>query len=112
MKIIVLGHYKLPFLERLSSSRRILYQSIIIMFWVTIIIPAQIFLGGSVTKNGPVKVTEDKELDEQPDPLYLGGKLVEGGPQMIQLSLDGKRIYVTTSLFSQWDKQFYPNMVK
>ncbi len=59
-----------------------------------------------------MKVTEDKELDEQPDPLYLGGKLVEGGPQMIQLSLDGKRLYVTTSLFSSWDKQFYPNMVK
>ncbi|XP_048351526.1 methanethiol oxidase-like [Sphaerodactylus townsendi] len=31
---------------------------------------------------------------------------------MIQLSLDGKRLYVTTSLFSGWDKQFYPNMVK
>jgi 56kDa selenium binding protein (SBP56) len=27
---------------------------------------------------------------------------------MIQLSLDGKRLYVTTSLFSVWDKQFYP----
>lgn len=26
---------------------------------------------------------------------------------MIQLSLDGKRIYVTNSLFSRWDEQFY-----
>ena len=24
--------------------------------------------------------------------------------------LDGKRLYVTTSLFSPWDKQFYPDM--
>jgi len=31
---------------------------------------------------------------------------------MIQLSLDGKRLYVTTSLFSPWDKQFYPDMCK
>mmetsp|Transcript_33301 Transcript_33301/g.68666 ORF Transcript_33301/g.68666 Transcript_33301/m.68666 type:complete len:85 (-) Transcript_33301:53-307(-) len=29
---------------------------------------------------------------------------------MVQLSLDGKRLYVSTSLFSSWDKQFYPDM--
>ncbi len=62
-----------------------------------IVIPAQIAISWRFYHiNGPVKVTEDKELDEQPDPLYLGGKQVEG----IQLSLDGKQI-VTTSLFSQ-----------
>jgi len=38
------------------------------------------------------------------------GRPVEGAPQMIQLSLDGKRLYVTTSLFSTWDNQFYPEM--
>ena len=42
----------------------------------------------------------------------MNGKKVEGGPQMIQLSLDGKRLYLTTSLISYWDKQFYPDMVK
>ena len=26
--------------------------------------------------------------------------------------MDGKRQYVTNSLFSAWDKQFYPDMVK
>lgn len=26
-------------------------------------------------------------------------------------SLDGKRLYVTNSLFSPWDKQFYPDLV-
>jgi len=40
----------------------------------------------------------------------INGKKIEGGPQMIQLSLDGKRLYVTTSLFSTWDNQFYPGM--
>ena len=35
-----------------------------------------------------------------------------GGPQMLQLSLDGKRLYVTDSLFSTWDNQFYPNLGK
>ena len=33
-----------------------------------------------------------------------------GGPQMLQLSLDGKRLYVTNSLFSSWDNQFYPQI--
>ena len=35
-----------------------------------------------------------------------------GGPQMLQLSLDGKRLYVTSSLYSSWDNQFYPKMAE
>lgn len=31
---------------------------------------------------------------------------------MLQLSLDGLRLYVTTSLYSGWDKQFYPDMIR
>jgi selenium-binding protein 1 len=40
----------------------------------------------------------------------VNGRTVDGAPQMIQLSLDGKRLFVTTSLFSSWDNQFYPSM--
>lgn len=40
----------------------------------------------------------------------VNGRSVDGAPQMIQLSLDGKRLFVTTSLFSTWDNQFYPSM--
>lgn len=72
----------------------------------------QLFLGGSIVKGGPVKVLEDQELDSQPCPRIIKGKRIQGGPQMIQLSLDGKRLYVTTSLYSGWDKQFYPDLVK
>jgi selenium-binding protein 1 len=46
-------------------------------------------------------------LGKAPD---VHGRPVAGAPQMIQLSLDGKRLYVTTSLFSTWDNQFYPDM--
>ena len=35
-----------------------------------------------------------------------------GGPQMLQLSLDGRRLYVTSSLYSVWDNQFYPAMAE
>jgi selenium-binding protein 1 len=31
---------------------------------------------------------------------------------MLQLSLDGRRLYVTTSLYTVWDKQFYPDLQK
>nr|XP_027212650.1 methanethiol oxidase-like [Penaeus vannamei] len=71
----------------------------------------QIFLGGSIVKGGPVKVVHDVELKEQPDPVYIQGRKLEGSPQMLQLSLDGKRLYVTDSLFSPWDRQFYPETV-
>lgn len=72
----------------------------------------QVFIGGSIVSDGPVKVVQDSELSGQPAPCYVKGKRVEGGPQMIQLSLDGKRLYVTTSLYSVWDNQFYPNLSK
>lgn len=72
----------------------------------------QLFIGGSIVNDGPVKVVEDSELSGQPAPAYVKGKRVEGGPQMIQLSLDGKRLYVTTSLYSVWDNQFYPSLSK
>ena len=42
----------------------------------------------------------------------FGDTPARGGPQMLQLSLDGKRLYVTDSLVSSWDNQFYPNLGK
>jgi selenium-binding protein 1 len=45
-------------------------------------------------------------------PAKLQGKELTGGPQMIQLSLDGKRLYVTNSLYSTWDNTFYPQIGK
>src|SRR3954452_17290668 len=31
-----------------------------------------------------------------------------GGPQMVEVSRDGRRIYVTNSLYGAWDDQFFP----
>src|SRR6185436_4509260 len=42
----------------------------------------------------------------------MRGRKLNGGPQMLQLSLDGKRLYVTNSLFSSWDNQFYPQIAE
>lgn len=56
---------------------------------------AQLWLGGVLGKPADVK-----------------GRTLSGGPQMLQLSLDGKRLYVTNSLYSSWDNQFYPDIAK
>jgi methanethiol oxidase len=33
---------------------------------------------------------------------------LNGGPQMVELSRDGRRVYLTNSLYAAWDGQFYP----
>jgi selenium-binding protein 1 len=37
---------------------------------------------------------------------------LNGGPQMVELSRDGKRVYVTNSLYRSWDDQFYPDGIR
>lgn len=76
------------------------------------VLTGQVFLGGSILSDGSIRVIEDEELDSQPDPVFVKGRRLYGSPQMLQLSLDGRRLYVTTSLLSVWDKQFYPELVK
>jgi methanethiol oxidase len=76
---------------------------------------SSLFLGGAARRGGPVKVLgglPEDIGDEMPEVARVNGKELAGGPQMIQLSLDGRRLYVTNSLYSPWDKQFYPDMVK
>jgi methanethiol oxidase len=35
-----------------------------------------------------------------------------GGPQMVEVSRDGRRIYFSNSLYTPWDRQFYPDGVQ
>jgi methanethiol oxidase len=51
--------------------------------------------------------------------IWLGGVIgkpsdskrdLNGGPNMLQLSFDGRRLYVSNSLYSTWDNQFYPEL--
>jgi selenium-binding protein 1 len=56
---------------------------------------AQVWCGGVLGKKAAVK-----------------GRALHGGPQMLQLSLDSKRLYVTNSLYSSWDNQFYPDLAQ
>jgi len=36
---------------------------------------------------------------------------LRGGPQMVEASRDGKRVYFSSSLYAAWDEQFYPGGV-
>ena len=54
-------------------------------------------IAGSVHTGGIVRKTD-----------HPSGKTYMGGPQMVEISRDGKRVYWTNGLYSTWDDQFYP----
>jgi methanethiol oxidase len=54
---------------------------------------------GSVRLGGIVKRSSHPANPKQP---------LNGGPQMVEVSRDGRRVYFTNSLYAAWDKQFYP----
>ncbi|MCM8750133.1 selenium-binding family protein [Thermomicrobiaceae bacterium CFH 74404] len=37
---------------------------------------------------------------------------LNGGPQMVEVSRDGRRVYFTNSLYLPWDAQFYPDGIR
>jgi selenium-binding protein 1 len=37
---------------------------------------------------------------------------LNGGPQMVEISRDGSRVYFTNGLYTPWDDQFYPDGVR
>jgi methanethiol oxidase len=55
---------------------------------------------GSVRLGGIVKRSSHPANPKQP---------LNGGPQMVEVSRDGRRVYFTNSLYAAWDKQFYPD---
>jgi selenium-binding protein 1 len=58
---------------------------------------------GSVRIGGIVQRTAHPKNPEQP---------LNGGPQMVEVSRDGRRVYVTNSLYTPWDAQFYPDGIR
>jgi selenium-binding protein 1 len=65
--------------------------------------PFQPKLNGKVLMGGMVRRTAHPSNPGMP---------LNGGPQMVELSRDGRRVYVTNSLYTAVDEQFYPDGVK
>jgi selenium-binding protein 1 len=59
-------------------------------------------LAGSVEIGGIVRGAAHPAAPDEP---------LAGGPQMVEVSRDGRRVYVTNSLYGAWDDQFYPDGV-
>jgi selenium-binding protein 1 len=57
---------------------------------------------GSVRLGGVVRRNAHPAAPDQP---------LRGGPQMIEVSRDGRRVYATNSLYASWDEIFYPEGV-
>ena len=41
-----------------------------------------------------------------------GARALNGGPQMVEVSRDGRRVYLTNALYTSWDAQFYPDGIR
>jgi selenium-binding protein 1 len=39
-------------------------------------------------------------------------RALNGGPQMVEISRDGRRVYLTNALYTSWDAQFYPDGIR
>jgi len=60
-------------------------------------------LTGSVHLGGIVRRTPHPTKPDQP---------LNGAPQMVEVSRDGRRVYFTNSLYHAWDEQFYPDGIR
>ncbi len=60
-------------------------------------------LVGSVRLGGMVRRAAHPSAPDKP---------LNGGPQMVEVSRDGRRVFVTNSLYSSWDAQFYPDGIR
>jgi selenium-binding protein 1 len=65
--------------------------------------PASPRLTGSVRLGGIVRRASHPGAD---------GRALNGGPQMVEVSRDGRRVYLTNGLYSPWDAQFYPDGIR
>ncbi|CAB3409645.1 unnamed protein product [Caenorhabditis bovis] len=74
--------------------------------------PSNVVLNDVIQIGGSFHAETDITVENEEAPAtYVKDRRIEGGPQMLQASLDGRRLYVTTSLYKKWDEQFYPNLL-
>jgi methanethiol oxidase len=65
--------------------------------------PVNPILTGSQRIGGIVRRTSHAANPRRP---------LNGAPQMVEISRDGRRVYLTNSLYTPWDKQFYPDGIR
>ena len=81
-------------------------------------LPLRLLLGHGraepVRRLGPVQAEGDGQGPHRRhrvpgDPSQAKNGALNGGPQMVEISRDGRRVYFTNSLYGAMDPQFYPD---
>jgi selenium-binding protein 1 len=65
--------------------------------------PFRPVLTGTTRIGGIVRRTAHPSAPDRP---------LNGAPQMVEVSRDGRRLYLTNSLYTPWDAQFYPDGIR
>ena len=71
--------------------------------------PLNPLLADGVGNLGGVKTINPYVNEFNTSSRVIKGSQYRGGPQMLRLSPDGRRLFVTNSLYSSWDDEFYPS---
>ncbi|CAK5074827.1 unnamed protein product [Meloidogyne enterolobii] len=80
----------------------------------------KVFLGGIIYKcigiselgKMPLGKSTSTQRSYNTEQIKLNGKIYEGGPCRLQLSLDGRRLYISNSFLRNWDQHFFPKLAE
>jgi len=70
------------------------------------------FIGGAIQRSLGVKLQRINAINFEPTRRFLKNAEFEGGPARLQLSLDGRRLYVSNSFYTPWDTTLFPKLKK
>nr|CAD2198669.1 unnamed protein product [Meloidogyne enterolobii] len=80
----------------------------------------KVFLGGIIYKcigiselgKMPLGKSTSTQRSYNTEQIKLNGKIYEGGPCRLQLSLDGRRLFISNSFLRNWDQHFFPKLAE
>ncbi|KAF7640396.1 hypothetical protein Mgra_00000216 [Meloidogyne graminicola] len=80
----------------------------------------KVFLGGiiyrclGISELGKMPINKSTSIQRSynTEQIKLAGKIFEGGPCRLQLSLDGRRLFISNSFLRNWDQHFFPKLAE
>ena len=112
---LVPGNFSVPLVTdmTLSEDDQFLYVSC----WLAGVVlqynvsnpQAPVLAGGVANLGGISALFSSPNLNSYEYATMPVSKRWAGGPQMLRLDASGANLYITNSLFSSWDEQFYPS---
>uniref|UniRef100_A0A7E4UVH1 Galectin domain-containing protein n=1 Tax=Panagrellus redivivus TaxID=6233 RepID=A0A7E4UVH1_PANRE len=72
---------------------------------------SRVYLGGAIHRAFGVTLQRYNGINYTPKRFFVRGTEFHGGPARMQLSLDGRRLYVNNSFYTPWDSKLYPILI-